>query len=99
MFYFGAKMDHTLHEYDDNCEGCQPTIVDVKTGKVMDKNKPAMVAILAAWKNKTTLTERRATNRVWTGQSKNPIDIEIMERVGKILQQAFEEVKDEDETA
>jgi hypothetical protein len=88
-------MNHTLHEYDDNCEDCQPSIVNTKTGKAMEKTEPIMVAILDAWKNKTTLIERRATSRVWTGQSTNPIDMEIMQRVGKILQQAAQEVEDE----
>lgn len=86
-----------LHEYDDNCEHCQPAIMDRKTGKVMDKNHPIMIAVTKAWKEKTTLTERRATSRVWMGQTQNPNDFEIMHRVAGIIQQAFDEAENENE--
>lgn len=84
-------MHDPSHEYDDECEGCQPSLLDVSTGKPMKKDNPIMVALLKAWKEKTTLTERRATSRVWMGQSNNSLDIEIMQRVGGILQEAMNE--------
>ena len=90
-------MHDPTHEYDDDCEGCQPGMMDVKTGKQMEKNHPMMVAVLKAWKEKTTLAERRATSRVWMGQSTNPIDIEIMQRVGGMMQEAIKGVDDADE--
>lgn len=87
-------MHDPTHEYDDNCEGCQPALMDMKTGKAMAKDHPVMIAVRKAWMEKTTLAERRATSKVWMGQSTNPKDIEIMERVGKIIQAAIAEVDD-----
>jgi len=86
-------MHDPTHEYDDNCEGCQPAMMDIKTGKPMEQDHPVMVALMKAWREKTTLTERRATSRVWMGQSQNPIDFEIMHRVGGIIQKAIDEVE------
>jgi len=90
-------MHDPTHEYDDDCEGCQPSLMDLKTGKPMDKDHPIMVAVLKAWKEKTTLTERRATSRVWMGQSNNPNDLEIMQRVGGMIQQVIKEIENANE--
>lgn len=79
------------HEYSDDCEGCQPALLDVKTGKPMPADSPVMVAVLKAWKEKTTYAERRTTTRVWIGQSKDPADIAIMQRVGGIIQEAMKD--------
>lgn len=78
------------HEYDDDCEGCQPGLMDQKTGKVMDRNDPIMVVVLKAWKEELTLTERRAAHRVWMGQSQNEIDISLMKKAGEVIQAAIE---------
>ena len=88
-------MHDPSHEYDDDCEGCQPSLMDIRTNQPMDENNPIMVAVLKAWKEKTTLAERRATSRVWMGQSTNSKDIEIMERVGMIIQQAIQGAENE----
>lgn len=88
-------MHDPLHEYDDDCEGCQPMLVDPRTNKTLDKDNPIMIAVLKAWKEKTTLIERRATSRVWMGQSNNPKDVAIMRRVGAILQEAIKEVEND----
>lgn len=90
-------MHDPTHEYDDDCEGCQPALMDTKTGKNMEKDHPVMVALMKAWKERTTLTERRATSRVWMGQSQNPIDFEIMHRVAGIIQQVIDEAVKENE--
>lgn len=89
------KMHHDpTHEYDDDCEDCQPVLLDVETGEKMEKNHPVMVAVLKVWKEQVTLIEKRATHRVWMGQSTNPIDIKIMEKVSGIMAEAIKEVED-----
>ena len=86
-------MHDPTHEYDDECEGCQPSMMDATTGQIMSKDHPVMIAVLKAWKGKTTLIERRATSRVWMNNSRNPQDIEIMQRVAGIMQEAVQEVE------
>ena len=83
-------MHQNDHEYDDDCPGCQPALMDAKTGKVMESDHPVMVSVLKAWKEKITFLERQATSRVWMGMSHNPRDMEIMQRVGEIISQAIQ---------
>ena len=87
-------MHDPTHEYDDDCEGCQPAMLDVQTGEQMKKDHPAMVAVLKAWKEKLTLDERKLIHRAWMGQMPiDPKDQEILERVSKILQEAISDVE------
>lgn len=86
-------MHDPTHEYDDNCKDCQPVIMDINTGEPLAEDSPIMIALMKAWKERTTLTERRATTKVWMGQSTNSIDFEIMQRVSRILQAAVEGIK------
>lgn len=79
------------HEYSDDCEGCQPALMDAKTGKPMSKNDPVMVLVQKAWKEKTTFEQRRTTTRVWMGQSVDPKDIAVMQEVSEIMQAAMKE--------
>jgi len=91
----GRENMHDLsHEYDDECECCQPGLIDLKTGKQMEKDHPVMIAVLKAWKERTTFAERRATSRVWMGQSTNPTEIRIMEKVGGMIQEVIKEIEE-----
>jgi hypothetical protein len=36
----------SLQEFDDNCPGCRPAIIDTKTKKVLPDDDPGMVAML-----------------------------------------------------
>lgn len=47
-------MHDPTHEYDYNCERCQPALMDMKTGKAMAKDHPVMTAVRKAWMEKTT---------------------------------------------
>lgn len=85
------NMQHdNSHEYDDDCEDCQPVILDVKTGKPLPLNDPMMIAIRKAFKEKTTLIERRAWGRVVLQNSRNENDVKIVERISTIFQEEME---------
>jgi hypothetical protein len=64
----------SLEVFDDNCPGCRPAILDVKTGKVLPDDDPIMARMLTIWAN-TTLGERRAFHRVMCLNSREPLDL------------------------
>ena len=70
----------SLQEFDDNCPGCRPAIVDVKTKKVLPDDDPVMSAMLKVWA-KTSLGERRAYHRVMCLNSRDAIDLYIVDGV------------------
>lgn len=76
-------IDHT-HEYDENCPGCQPAILDLQTNKPLPDDHPYMAAALRAFKS-CTMTQRRAWHRVVIQQSKNETDLKMAAEVGKIM--------------
>jgi len=49
-------------------------MVDVKTGRVLPEDDPAMVKILEIWAA-TTLNERQAYHRVMCLNSRDPLDL------------------------
>lgn len=53
-------MHDPTHEYDENCPGCQPALYDMKNKQPMPEDDPAMVVVLKAFKEKCTLTQKRA---------------------------------------
>jgi hypothetical protein len=81
------------HEYDENCKGCQPAMMDVKTGKVLPDDSPEMVAILKFFKEKLTLVEKRAWHRVCVQCSQNKDDLLIAQRIGFDIQQLLHNLK------
>jgi hypothetical protein len=81
------------HEYSDDCPDCQPAMLDLQTGRPLAADDPIMVAINKAWKEQTTLDERKAYSRVLFHQSKDPEDRRIYSKVVGIMTQAAQEVK------
>ena len=80
---------HECHEYDENCLGCQPSLYYIQKQKPMPVDDPAMVVVLKNFKEKCTLTQRRAWHRVTMGLSNNEIDKSIWTEVNQIIQQAL----------
>lgn len=74
-------MHDASHEYDENCEGCQPAILDIETGEVMSNDNPIMITILETFK-KMPLERRRAWHRVVMQNSKNENDLRIAQEIG-----------------
>jgi hypothetical protein len=78
-------------KHDDNCEGCRPAILDVKTGKKLPETHPLMQASLAVWAN-TTRLERVAYHRVMCGNSRDLTDILIVKGIMNRIRKAHEKV-------
>ena len=75
----------SIQQFDDNCPGCRPAILDVKTGKVLPDDDPIMAKILAIWAN-TTLGEREAFHRVMCLNSREPLDLFLVRGLTDKLQ-------------
>jgi len=76
------------HEFSDDCPGCRPAIMDLRTQKVLPEDSPEMVAIAVMWAE-TTLNERLVFHRVTCRNSRDPNDLKIFtqlgERMGAVL--------------
>ena len=71
--------------FDDNCPGCRPAIIDVKTGRVLPDSDPIMQKMLAIWAN-TTYSEREAFHRVMCLNSREPLDLFLVRGLTDKLQ-------------
>jgi hypothetical protein len=70
----------SLREFDDNCPGCRPAIVDIKTKEVLPDDHPIMRSMLEVWA-KTSIGERRAYHRVMCLNSRDAIDLYLVDGV------------------
>lgn len=64
-------------EYNDNCPGCQPAMLDVDTGKPLAADHPLALAVKKMWA-KLPLETKRACHRVWTKNSRTVADIKAV---------------------
>ena len=79
------------HEFCDDCPGCRPALLDVKTGKVMAPDDPVMTKINDVWDNETTYAQRRAFIEVTLHNSRNPVDMKRFEEVVRMSQNVMKE--------
>lgn len=75
------------HHYDENCPGCRPAMIDVKTGKRMASNHPVMLAVLSVYDN-ATLEERRALHKLWVDSDQSEENMRIAGPVIQRIQNA-----------
>ena len=73
--------------FNDDCPGCRPAVIDVKTGKVMGPETPLMQVVNAVWA-KTTREQREAFHNVCCHNSRTPKDLELAGRIFKDIQEA-----------
>jgi hypothetical protein len=70
----------SIEQFDDNCPGCRPAILDMQTRKVLPDNHPLMEKMLGVWAT-TTLGERQAYHRVMCQNSRDAVDLFIVRTV------------------
>ena len=58
--------------FEDNCPGCQPVILDRKTMKPFPHDSPVMQAVMRVWQE-TTLQERQAFHDFMCNNSREPL--------------------------
>lgn len=83
------------HEFCDDCPGCKPAILDIKTNKPLPSDDPLMKAVMFMWKNGTTYQERKAYIEVTLHNSRLPSDLRlagmVFEKIKEIMQQMKEQ--------
>lgn len=70
-------------QYDENCDGCKPAMLDVQTGERLSDDHPAMQALQQVF-NKLSKDEKAAFHRVCCLNSRDDRDLAVM---GKIQQE------------
>ena len=80
-------MNHYCKEYRDDCEGCQPALMDPKTGQKLPDDDPTMVAVRAFWKT-VPLEQKQACHRVWCFNSRDPQDLTLLAKVSQGMEAA-----------
>lgn len=63
-------------EFDPNCEGCRPAMMDAKTGEKLPPNHPTMKVVNALW-DASPREEQEACFRVWVHNSRAPSDMRL----------------------
>lgn len=64
-------------DYDPNCEGCVPALIDLKTGRPLPKDHPAMVRVLCIW-HETDDAVKAAFIRATSTTRPTPADVEAI---------------------
>lgn len=72
-------------QFSDDCPGCRPAVIDVKTGKQMSDDTPIMQAVNAVWA-KTTREQREAFHNVCCKNSREPRDLELAGQIFQAIQ-------------
>ena len=78
-------------KFDDECPGCKPALIDLKTNKVKPDDSPEMIAIFSLWKE-TTLEERQAWHRACCSNSKDKEDRRIVNGLVGRIEKALAEL-------
>jgi hypothetical protein len=68
----------SIKSFDDECPGCRPMMVDVKTGQAFADDSAEMVAVNRVW-SATTLAERQAWHHVTCQNSLSIVDLQVVE--------------------
>lgn len=70
----------SIDRFEDECPGCRPCLIDVKTGQPMGEDEPAMRAAMRVWRG-TQRFEREAFHRVCCLNSRNAMDMLVMQSI------------------
>ncbi|MDD3473383.1 MAG: hypothetical protein PHS86_11415 [Syntrophaceae bacterium] len=83
------------HEFCDDCPGCKPAILDMKTNRPLPPDDPLMQAVMFMWQNGTTYQERKAYIEVTLHNSRSQSDLilanSVFHKIKEIIQQMKEQ--------
>lgn len=82
---------HDHHEYDENCDGCQPAIADAITGRPLPDTHPNVIAIRRAFKEQCSDAQRRGWHKCVMTGSQDPIDKGLFEQACQAMLVALHE--------
>lgn len=76
----------SVEKFDEQCLGCRPAMLDIRTGKLLPDTDPIMVKVLQLWSEQTKET-KEAWHKITCQDSKNPFDRRLVgEFLGKFSQ-------------
>lgn len=82
----------SMKQFDDNCPGCRPVLVNAKTGKALPEDSPTMRVVLEFVWAKTTPEERRAFHRFTCLNSRDGHDVAIAASIARRIEAALKNV-------
>jgi len=77
----------SLEKYNDDCPGCQPALLDAKTGQPMPETSPEVQAVMKVW-SMTTRAEREAFHRICCLNSRDPKDLRLGQEIAARIKRA-----------
>lgn len=66
-------------QFDVNCEGCKPAIIDPETKEILPSTHPYMIAITTLW-DEQSLDAKMAWHRVTCKNLRDPADLKLTQR-------------------
>jgi hypothetical protein len=78
----------SIAQFNDDCPGCRPAVLDPTTGHVLPPEHPVMVTVNSVWAT-TTLEERRAFHNVCCLNSRTPEDLKLVAGLNGRIQAAL----------
>jgi len=66
----------SLKEYQEDCPGCRPVIIDFKTGQRLPDDDPKMVVLLKIWRE-ASHREKVAFHNVTCNSSRRDLDVRL----------------------
>lgn len=79
-------------QFDPNCPGCRPAMLDVMTGQVMDDDHPVMVVVNAIW-DASPRDVQEAFWRVTVKNSRDPDDMKKAQAISQRIQEGLLELE------
>lgn len=79
------------HEFCDDCPGCRPAMLDMKTQQPLSDDDPIMIAVNKIWDSNTTYAQRRAFIEVTLHNSRNTKDMSRTQEVMQKIEDACKE--------
>lgn len=67
----------SMKVFEDGCPGCEPAIIDPSTGKILPKEHPVMIKVMAVWAD-TTVDERQSFHNVMCNNSRTDRDMTLV---------------------
>lgn len=78
-------------EFDDQCEGCKPVVLDPMTMRPYAPEHPFMLAAARAW-TETTYQERQAFHNVTCLNSRDSLDLAFVREIKRKIKLYVEEI-------
>jgi hypothetical protein len=71
----------SIEKFDDDCPGCRPAIIDIKTKKVLPDDHPVMAAMLRIWAETSAPPARSVSGEHELPKKEYPSEAEVVAEV------------------